>query len=90
MMPAHVFGAGAAFIFVAAAKNDGVGMQGRFDKKSASALGPVEFVGANRNQIRVELVNVGERLLAKPLHGVGVKKNSARTADLPEVRHGLN
>ena len=85
-----VLGAGAAFIFMAAAKNDGIGTKGRFDKKRPGALWAVELMGANGNQIGVELVDVLERLLAKTLHRIGMKNNAMRTADFAENRHGLN
>jgi hypothetical protein len=50
----------------------------------------VKFVSASGDEIGVELVNVGERLFAEPLHGVGVKQNSSFPAKLAELSDGLN
>jgi hypothetical protein len=47
-------------------------------------------VGANGNEVGVELVNGREGFFAEPLHGVGVKNNSAGTANFPKPGHGLD
>src|SRR5215510_15000668 len=65
-----VFSTCPMFIFMAATEKNRVGKQGRLDEKHTSAFWPVEFVAADRNEGGIKLVDVLERLLAEPLHGV--------------------
>ena len=73
-------GAGAAFIFMPAAENDGIWEKRRLDKKSSGALWPVQLVGTKGYHVSVELMNVLERLLAKTLRRVGMKQNAPLAA----------
>ena len=53
----------------------------------------MELVGANRNQIGVELMNVFERLLSKPLDRIRVKQHatiSAKGSQLCDRLDGAN
>ena len=53
----QIFRAGAALIFMSAAKQNRVRMQRRLDVKQAGAFRPVKFVRADGNQIGVELAD---------------------------------
>ncbi len=70
----EIFGAGAAFMLMSAAQQDGIGMQRRPEVEQASALRAVKLVGADGDQIRVELAEVFKRFLPEPLDGVACEK----------------
>ena len=50
----------------------------------------MKFVRADGNQVRIELADGFKRLLAKPLHGVRVKNNSALAANRAQFGHRLD
>ena len=64
--------------------------QRRLYEQSATSLGPVKFMPAYRNQVGVKLMNAFKRLLAKPLHSIGVKKNAPLLADRPQLGDRLD
>ena len=86
----QIFRPCAPFVFMPAAKQNRVGMQRRFDVEQPRALRPVKFVGADGNQVRVELADVFKRLLAKPLDRIRVKNNSALAANRAQFRDRLD
>ena len=50
----------------------------------------MEFVGADRDKVGVELMNVCKRLFAKPLDGVGVEDCALLTAKCTQLTHWLD
>ena len=79
---------GVRVILVPAAKGLRDWMQRGTDKQQSGAFGAVELMGADRNHVGVELVNVGKRLLAQPLDGVRVKNNAGSRQTLPRMSTG--
>ena len=75
---------------MAATEYNRIRKQRRFRVKQACALWPVKLVRADGNQIRVELADAFNWLLAEPLHRVGVKNNAALPADHAEFGDGLD
>src|SRR5436190_19548721 len=65
-------------------------MQGRANVERARAFRTVKFMTANGYKVRVELLNVRERLLAKPLDRVGMEKNSSLATECAYFGDGLN
>ena len=49
----------------------------------------MEFVGANRDKIGIELIDGGKREFAESLNGVGVKNNVVLAAYLAQFLNGL-
>ena len=49
----------------------------------------MKLVGADRDEVGVELPNRRERELAEDLHGIGVKNHAARTTQRPDRRDRL-
>src|SRR5579872_3980136 len=86
----QIFGTRATIIFVTSAENDGIRVQRRFDKKCARSFRTMKFMGANGNQVGIELVNVLKRFFAEPLDSIRMKKDSALAANSPKFRDRLN
>src|SRR5262249_55240033 len=78
------------FVLMTAAKENRVRQQWRFDEKCSSTFRSVELVGADGNQIRVELMNVLKRLLSKRLHRIRMKNYPALLANGSQFRYRLN
>jgi hypothetical protein len=76
----QIFGATPALVFLGAPMLGGVGEQRRTNEERAGTFGSVEFVGANRNQIRFELVDALEGQFSEGLDCVGVKGDTLFTA----------
>src|SRR6266852_1538595 len=86
----EIFSPGAAFIFMAATQQNWVEAQRRFDKERASPFRTVKFVGADRDQVGVELGDTVEWFLAKPLYRVGVEEHTTFLTERPQFGNGLN
>src|SRR4051812_18647781 len=69
----EIFGAGAAFVFMAATEKNGMGQKRRANVERPGAFGTVEFVTANCDEVGFKLVDCVEGLFAERLDGVGVK-----------------
>ena len=48
----------------------------RLDEQKTRTFGAMEFVRAQRNQVRIKMGNVGNGELAEALHGVRVEKHT--------------
>ena len=68
----------------------GVGEQRRTNEERAGTFGSVEFVGANRNQIRFELVNALEGQFSEGLDRIGVEGDALLTAEASNFGHRLD
>ena len=86
----HIFSSCTAVIFMAATKQNRIRQQRRLNKQGSASFGAVKLVTANRNQVCVKLVDVVERLLAKPLHSVRVKTNPKATTNSTQRSYRLN
>src|SRR5437868_8043232 len=73
----HIFGPGAAFIFVSAAEENRVRLQGRANIKKPGTFWAIELVGANGNEIGIELMDIPDRLFSEPLDGIRMKHHTA-------------
>src|ERR1051326_8211900 len=65
-------------------------VQRRFNKQRTDTLWPVNFMAANRNQIRIELINAFEREFTQPLDSIGVEHNPALAAHIPNFGNRLD
>ena len=70
----------APLVFVASTEQQRFQAQRRPREESAGALGAMKFMAADGNQVRIELANVVEGLLSKPLDRIGV-------VETPRSRH---
>lgn len=71
-------------------KEDGIDKLGRMNEKSAGAFWSVNLVGAEGNEIGVELGNRMKGDLAERLHRVGMKDHAPFAADQTKRRDRLN
>lgn len=86
----QVFRAGPPLVLVAATKKNGCGLKRRADEQDSRAFWPVKLVRTTTDKIRFELVDGGDRLLAKPLDGVGMEYDAPRMADAAQLGDGFD
>ncbi len=64
-------------------------LQGGTREKNAGPFGTVQFVGAERHEIGVELVHSGKGKFAKCLNGIGMEKSAVIGTNLTHLGHRL-
>ena len=74
---------------MATAEENGVWQQGGTNEQSPGSFWAVKFMGADADEIGVELMDIGEGFLAEPLGGIRMEQNAARTAEHTQFCHGL-
>src|SRR5436305_1193954 len=78
-----VFCACSSFVLVTSPKKNGLRHQWRPGVKSTRSFWTVDFVGANRHQISLKLVDISERFFSQPLHRIRVKLHTSFATNCP-------
>jgi hypothetical protein len=85
----EILRAGAALVLMRPAEKNGIECQRRSHKQRARTARAMKFVTAYGDEVRMERMDACDGLLAKPLHGIGVKEHTSFATEVADVRDGL-